>query len=45
LLERRLQLQDLPHETRKRLVQQLVRLLIEKLNSPARTVAKEQSHE
>ena len=44
LLEQRLQIQDLPEETRQRLVQQLARLLAQRLECSVRPKVKEQSH-
>ena len=44
LLEQRLQIQDLPEETRQRLLQQLASLLAERLKCSVLPKVKEQSH-
>jgi len=44
LLEQRLQIQDLPKEIRQRVVQQLARLLAERMKSSILPKVKEQSH-
>ncbi len=44
LLEQPLQIQDFPEEIRQRLVQQLARLLAERLKSSVLPKVKEQSH-